>query len=105
MEKEKEDLRLEFLIRGIEHEKFTESQRAWMTSSMSLPVLPTDGKVVGGPGFDLKMEAYYTFLEALLPYVPVKRPEQAVAETPEVQDTSRNELVNQYKEMVASGEL
>lgn len=103
--KEKEDLRTELLLQGLEHEALIESRRAWMQVSAPLPVIPQDGKVVGGPGLNLKLDAYYDYVEQLVPYVPSQRPQEAAEPTPEALDSERNDLVNAYKEMVASGQL
>lgn len=105
MEKQKEDLRVELLMNGIEHEMLVETQRAWMQLASSLPANPGDGTIVGGPGFEMKLDSYYDFLEKFAPYVPVNRPEPAAVETPESEDAGRNDLVEEYKRMVASGEI
>jgi len=105
MEKDKEDLRTELIIKGLEHERLVETHRSWMMVAASLPVIPQDGKVIGGSGFDLKVGAYYDFLERLMPYVPVNRPEEQKPVTAEEEADDRDKLVKEYKEMVASGQI
>ena len=105
MPQERDSLRMELILMGLEHEHATEARRSWMSVMKSLPVT-SKGFIHGGDGLNAKVDAFYDYIEMVMPYAAVNRPKpKGEAASPEQQDQERLELVKMMKDMVASGEL
>lgn len=108
MLKEKEDLRVELLLQGLEQQNYAEIDRAWMTTAAGLPVAPESGKAIGGAVFDVKLDAYYDVVDRLRPYSKATRPAPTAKQeeiSPASADQAREEAIKAYKEMIASGQI
>lgn len=101
LDETQEEVRLEMLISGAEHEAAIEAARASMFFFGPLEQGDT-GKIRAGTLTQTRRESYYDFLEQLMPWIDFsqyrKPSEGSSGGTPEGEQKDREEFLSLYKD-------